>query len=864
VKKIAGWDSIGAQGASVEGALARDPKSHSLIAVRDEIGPVGRRLASRYFEGVRFAPEAESELARLSKEGFLVHVMRTTAWVNYLYLAWALVRRGLPPIRAVVNLRRWFTRPWRRAAQRGDLEVRLTYARRKGGSALVFLKKSALGTARGRSTKEDPFPALVSFARKSDRPVYLVPELFVWEKSRERLKPAVLDYIFGSPEAPGFLHSIVAFFRNYRRAQFRIGEAIDLRKFIAERPDTTDALIARKVRGALYHHLARETRAVFGPPPKSADRVIEEALRDRTLNRSLQECAAESQRRMESVTAEARRALKSIAARPSATVVGLAAPVLHWVFNRIYDGIDVDEAGLERAMKSAARAPIVLCPSHKSHVDYLVMSYVLWTRGYAVPQVAAGANLSFFPLGPFFRRGGAFFLRRSFKGDKIYTAAFRAYIKRLVHNGVHQEFFLEGGRSRTGKLLPPKLGMLTWEVDAVLEGASNDLYFVPVSIDYEKVVESGSYSAELAGGEKRPEDFKALLKTPKILVSKYGRIHLRFDEPVSLLDFTHARGLSVAVISEDQKKGMVRALGNRIIYGISRVSTVTPYALVGAALLAHRGRGAPSAELTARIALLRSIAEEEGWPVSPRLHGAPTSPAAVGPIRDAMESFIDDELVRTQEVKGETIYIVPEEKRTQISSYKNALMNLVAPRSLVANSVLAMPTASRDECQKAALNLSRLLKFEFVYRVGASFDVLFSDALGGLRRDGLLEENEGRISAVGPDALSELEFMADLLRDYLEGYLATALALKDLVAEAPMDPKSFVKAALETGRAEYLAGRIGTPEALSKPTIENAVLFFLDQQILVEEAKRLRLGPAAAAALEGDSLANGIRAFLKR
>jgi glycerol-3-phosphate O-acyltransferase len=845
----------------VEGALARDPKSDSLAAVRQEIGPVGRSLASHYFEGIRFAPEVEAELARLSKNGFVVHVMRTTAWVNYLYLAWAMVRRGLPPIRAVVNLRRWFTRPWRRAAQRGDLEVRLTYARRKGGSALVFLKKSLIGSAHGRSTKEDPFPALVSFTRKSDRPVYLVPELFVWEKSRERLKPAVLDYIFGSPEAPGFLHSVVAFWRNYRRAQFRIGDPVDLRKFIEERPDAPDALIARKVRGALYHHLARETRAVFGPPPKSADRLIEEALRDRTLNRSLQEHAAEAQRRMESVIAEARRDLESIAARPSTTVVGLAVPVLHWVFNRIYDGIDVDEAGLERAMKSAARAPIVLCPSHKSHVDYLVMSYVLWNRGYSVPLVAAGTNLSFFPLGPFFRRGGAFFLRRSFKGDKVYTAAFRAYIKRLVHEGVHQEFFLEGGRSRTGKLLTPKLGMLTWEVDAVLEGAANDIHFVPVSIDYEKVVESGSYSAELSGGEKRPEDFKALLSTHKVLRSNYGRIHLRFDEPVSLLDFIQTRGLSPIGMTEEQKKSLVRALGNRIIYGISRVSTVTPYALVSAALLAHRGRGAPASELTERIALLRRIAAEEGYPISTQLRGAPASPTVNGPVQAAMRSFIADQSVRIQEVKGETIYIVPEERRAQLSFYKNTLMNLVAPQSLAANAVLTRSPATREQVQEAALFLSRLLKFEFVYRVGATFETSFSNALEGLRRSGLVKEVEGRIAAGDTD---QLGFMADLSRDFLEGYLAAALTLKDLVQVGPMEPRAFVKAALETGRAEYLAGRISTPEALSKSSVENAVLFFLDQQILAEEAKRLRLGPAAAAALESDRLANLIGSFTSR
>jgi len=844
----------------VEGALARDPKSDS-PAVRQEIGPVGRSLASHFFEGIRFAPEVETELARLSREGFVVHVMRTTAWVNYLYLAWALVRRGLPPIRAVVNLRRWFTKPWRRAAQRGDLEVRLTYARRKGGSALVFLKRSVLGTASGRSTKEDPFPAIVSFTRKSDRPVYLVPELFVWEKSRERLKPAVLDYIFGSPEAPGFLHSVVAFLRNYRRSQFRIGEAIDLRKFIAERPDAPDALIARKVRGALYHHLAREMRAVFGPPPKPADRLIDEALRDRTFNRSLQEHAAETRRTMASVTEEARKDLESIAARPSATVVGLAAGILNWIFNRIYDGIDVDEAGLERAMKSASRAPIVLCPSHKSHIDYLLLSYVLWIRGYSMPFVAAGSNLSFFPLGPFLRRGGAFFLRRSFKGDRIYAAAFRAYVKRLVHEGVHQEFFPEGGRSRTGKLLTPKLGMLTWEVDAVLEGASNDLHFVPVSIDYEKVVESGSYSVELAGGEKKPENLKALLSTPKVLRTNYGRIHLRFDEPIPLMEFIQSRGLSPETIDEDQKKALVRALGNRIIYGISRTSTVTPYALVSAALLAHRGRGVPASELAKRILLLRRIAEEEGSPISPLLRDAPTSPTEVGPIQDAMGSFVKDQWVRVQEVKGETIYVIDETKRANLSFYKNSLMNLVAPRSLVASAVLTRAPASREEVREAAFFLSRLFKFEFVYRVGATFEALFSDALDRLRRAGLIEEADRRISTGAPETLDSLGFLADLLRDFIEGYLAAALTLEDLARAGPMEPRSFIKAALETGRAEYLAGRIGASEALSKPTMENAVLFLLDQQILLEEARRLRLGPAAP--LEKNELANRIRSFLK-
>ena len=462
------------------------PTANELSLARTLRGEVGRGLqwvGARYFDRVRFSPGDEALLRRLSAEGFVVHVMRTNAWINYLYLAWALVRRSLPPVRAVVNLTRFFGKPWRKAVMRGPLDVRFTYARRNGGSGLVFLKETALANPRAKASKEDPFPALVELARKSDRPVYLVPELFVWERRQQRIAPSAFDFVWGSPEAPGLLHSFFAFWRHHASAQFRVGEPVNLTEVVASLAGEDTARIARKVRGALHHHLAAQTRAVFGPPAKSPDRIIEEVLRDRTLRVVVEEVAQETGRAVPKVTRYAEKAVRSIAARPNATALGITAHVLKLIFNRIYSGLDVDEEGLERAMMAGARAPLVLTPSHKSHIDYLVLSTILWHRGYNTPLIAAGANLSFFPLGPYLRRISAFFMRRSFKGDRVYASAFKAYIRRLVHDGILQEFFLEGGRSRTGKLLPPKLGMLTWQVEAVLDGARDDLNFVPIAID---------------------------------------------------------------------------------------------------------------------------------------------------------------------------------------------------------------------------------------------------------------------------------------------------------------------------------------------------------------------------------------------
>ena len=838
----------------------------SEAALRHEFGPTGRALGRRYCPHVRVTPAAEAELRRLSAEGFVVHVQRTAAWVSFLYLAWLLVSRALPPIRAVVNMRRWMGRPWRRVAQRGPLDVRFTFARRQGGSALVFLQQTAIGRAGGRSGREDPFPALVAIARKSDRPVFLLPELVVWEKWSVRLKPAWPDYVFGTPEAPGFLHSVLAFWRNHKRAQFRVGEPIDLRAFIAQNPEDPDAVVARKVRAVLHVHLARETRAVFGPPYKPPERVIEETLRDRSLRQTIEQTAARGGKDPAALEREARRHLNAIAARLHPTVLAVVAPLMGWVFDRIYDGIDVDEAGLERALQAGRNgAPIVLCPSHKSHVDYLVMSWVLWKRGYQAPVVAAGANLSFFPLGPVLRRVGAFFLRRSFGTDRLYTATFKAYVKKLVRDGVHQEFFPEGGRSRTGKLLPAKLGLLGWEVDAVLEGARNDLAFIPVAIDYEKIVEGSSYSKELLGGEKKPEDVGALIRAPKVLLRRYGTIHLRFDEPVLLRDFMRGRGLEdPGSIGEEEKRGLVRALGHRIMWGIARVATVTPHALVSTALLSHPGRGLPATVLGARVDALRRMCLEDGSALSTGLAGAPSDPTVAGPVRTAVLGFVEDKLVRTEQAKGETVYLPVDERRVQLAYYKNTILNLIAPRALVACAVLrGVLDGTEESVRTKALFLSRLFKLEFIYRVGAPFEIIFTETVDKLVAAGLLVRRDGSLVPPDPRARGVLEFLADTIRDYLQSYLLAGLTLEDL-ATGPMDRKAFLRAALETGRMEFLSGRLDAAEAISRTTLENALAWLLEQEMVAERDRKLVLGPTAERPEPREAFRDELRAYLAR
>src|SRR5438445_382256 len=312
--------------------------------------------------------------------------------------------------------------------------------------------------------------------------------------------------------------------------------------------------------------------AVTGPPLKSADRVVEETLRDLQLRRALAEIARERGRADGSVEKEARKDLREIAARYNPLVVDLLKRLLDFVFHRIYDGVDVDEAGMKRLVEASKRGPLILCPCHKSHIDYMILSMICDDYGLQPPHVAAGDNLNFWPVGRLLRAGGAFFIRRTFRGDRIYSATLGAYVKRLLQDGFTQEFFIEGGRSRTGKLLSPKFGMLTLEVDAWLTGVKPDAYFAPVSLSYERIVEARSYQHELLGGEKQKESAKALLSATKVLRSRLGRITIRVDEPISLARLLAERGVDPKNHTNDERRALVRALVLRVAAGINRAA----------------------------------------------------------------------------------------------------------------------------------------------------------------------------------------------------------------------------------------------------------------------------------------------------
>jgi glycerol-3-phosphate O-acyltransferase len=804
-------------------------------------GAFARWLLSALFEPVPFPADAVSLLQATAQKATLVYVLRSSSLLHLLYFNFTFSKLNVPLARAATGLgyrifapfARWYLGgPQIKVAKGGEV-ANVVEAVKNGEAALVFLRQPRTLPA-AMTTLEDPFPALVELQRAApDKPIALVPLTFLWRKRPGQLRRSWRDSLFGTSEEPGAIRTLLGFLRGRKSAYVKVGEPVLLSDVDAMQRDAEIPRVARRVRGFLHQHLARESRVVTGPPLKSPDRVVEETLRDLTLRRTLAEIATEKKLSPERVQREAEADLREIAARYNPFVVDLIKRLLNFVFHRIYDGVDVDEPGMKRLVEASAKAPLILCPCHKSHIDYMILSMICDDYGLQPPHVAAGDNLNFWPVGRLLRAGGAFFIRRSFKGDRIYSATMGAYVKRLLQDGFTQEFFIEGGRSRTGKLLPPKFGMLTLEVDAWLTGVRPDAYFCPISLSYEKIVEARSYQHELLGGEKQKEDAKALLSATSVLRSKYGRITIRVDEPISVAQLFRERGVDPKNCTPDEKKKVVQQLGLRIAAGINAAAPLAPIGLAAAVLLSHDRRAMSETDLLDRAEFLHGAALDGG---------ALADKGAVRPlVLRAIESLTADGTLKRHEAGGERFYSVPEEKRITLDYHKNSILHfLLAPAILcTALRTFRGQAAPLPELMKRAKDASRLLKYEFIYPPGRSFESTVDETFALLMRWGLVEkqaeaEGSGIGDAVLPVArgVAMLALLAGLLRPFLEGAWVAADALQ-LLLPGPMPSKEWARQALDRGRAAYLAGRVLRLEALTKPTLDNAIMMYRDRGVII-------------------------------
>jgi len=621
----------------------------------------------------------------------------------------------------------------------------------------------------------------------------------------------------------------------------------------------------------LLRRLERERSAVVGPAKKPADRLREEVIRSPRLQKIITDMAGQGEEDRRVLTERAYAMVREMEAAIDMNLIVGVDKAFEAVTSHMYSGLEVDEEGLARVRTAAKDASLILLPSHKSHVDYMVLAYLFYRNHLPLPIVAAGENLSFFPIGPVFRRAGAFFIRRSFHGDRLYGAVVDAYMRRLIKDGFSLEFFLEGGRSRTGKLLPPKMGLLSLVVDAALSAPGRKIYFVPISIGYERVVEEKEFVREVSGAEKPKEDVRGLLASAGLFRGRYGRLNVQFGPLLTLdgvldeIDQDAGAALPskdpsaafeasrLAKLTPARRRAVVTRLAHRVMNEVNQVTAVTSGALVATALLTHRGRGIAHPNLVDACGRLARMLQAFGARFTPSVvDAAHPGQVRASAVREACELFSRAGHLEVKTpgagvpARGsrsrpgpDAIYVVPDEARLSLDLSKNLVVHFFVARALVATALLATPTRDptrvgpEQSSPTAALRdrvhaLSRLFKYEFQFRADASFEQIFDETLAAMERDGELVQEGGTIRVRDEEGNAQVSLYAEIVRNFVEGYRVAARGLL-LLIKGPLPIKDAAKRAIVTGERMFLAGEIERREAISRPVIENAFAAFVDQ-----------------------------------
>jgi glycerol-3-phosphate O-acyltransferase len=849
---------------------SKAPRALARRGMPRRLGPLLTPFARRFLDRIPFPQDDKERIAKLVDEGaVVVWVHRARNPVEHLALARALDREGLPRARFVggmnvVGLQPFWAFPTWLKGTMGNLadaakrdEELLDLCVRAGFPAEIFLRRPLTLLTTQSAYRARFIEVLVRAQREQQRKVVLVPVFLAMRQQPGHFEPTPLDAVFGTVEEPGLLRALGRVVGAGDQARFEISDPIDLEAFVKEHGALEDAVIAKKVRWVLLHHLARVERLCHGPPLKSAARMRDDLKKDPQLLAYVGQLAKENGMPKVALERRIEKLHDEIAAQPDIDVARVLSRLLDVIWKRIYEGIDVDEEGVRRLREAGKRGPLVIVPSHRSHVDYLVMSQVMLKRGLQPPLVAAGENLNFFPIGGLFRRGGAFFLRRSMKGDPFYVAVFKAYVRRVFAEGFSLEFFIEGGRSRTGKTLPPKLGLLGMIVEAFLESREKDAMFVPCHIAYERVVEAGTYAGELGGKAKQKESAKELLGAASVLTRRYGRVYVTFDEPISLAAHLASRGATREILDEDGRRAAIQTLGHRIVYGINRSGVVTAISLVCASLLGFRAK-AVDEEALVRGAVLLCAHLQKKPPGTVRAQPGLLEDVE-GSVRAALAGLIADGAVIRTAVSERAYVAAVESAALEIDAHKNQLLHHVVPECIVAVAtsmagVKPGVAVERGEVKDAALELSRVLKLEVIFRYGASFDELFDAAVEESASRGLLVLEDG--SAGGParialptteEARVARRFARNLLIGFLETYHAVAVTAAQRLDPGRgdrLDDKALIQRALTDVQGQVLTGAITAAEAASKVTIENAVQLLKERRALVSENGVLAIGDA--------------------
>jgi len=684
---------------------------------------------------------------------------------------------------------------------------------------------------------------IAALAANPELDVELVPVAMYWGRAPQK-EPSWFRLLLVEDWAiTSTARKLMQVLFNGRNTLIEFDEPISLRSLMGD--DAGEAVRGRRVTRALRTLYAKQRSARIGPDLSHRRTILNRVLRTRAVRAVVAQEMRERKITRRQSLLKAKQFAEEIAANYSHAFIRFMEAALSRLWNRLYDGVVFGH--VETLEQTAEGNEIIYVPCHRSHMDYLLLSYVIYVHGYAIPHIAAGINLNLPIVGRFLRKGGAFFIRRSFRGNALYTVVFMKYLAAIMTRGHSIEYFIEGGRSRTGRLLQPKTGMLSMTVRSFLRDPGRPVVFIPVYFGYERIVEGSTYIGELSGKPKEKESILGLIRAFRKLRERFGQVHVNLGEPIRLNDLLerYDPDWRTRVVEDDTRVPWVGSavddLASVIMRHINAAAAVTPINLLAITLLATPRLALPKTDLLRQMDLYRELLRTFSY--SDRVTVTSMSAAEMLAYGQSMK------VVSVEAHPLGDIVRMSDESAVLATYYRNNVLHLFTMPSLVACAFVSNATVRTEDIQRLVWRIYPYIAAELFLRWNESelADVVMQ-VLVCLERQGLIESDFDRTEWRRPPPNSEkamqLSLVAQATIQTIERYyLAIAILLKAGSGEITQN-------ALEE-RCQLMAQRMGMLYGLNSPEFFDRSMFenFID---LLRSRGVIRL--SAASKLEFDEV----------
>lgn len=662
--------------------------------------------------------------------------------------------------------------------------------------------------------------------------IELVPVTVLWGRSPDK-EDSWFKLLFTDTWAtPGKVKQLVNIGLHGRETYLEFHEGQSLRTLVEYAKENYPNLSAATyIISTLNDYLDCQREVVLGPDLSDRRNVMQSLIKSRDVQEAIRR---ESIRGKISMLEAERRAigyLNEIVSDYSASAVRFADMALTRLWTQLYDGVEVHNFNTVREL--AKDYEIIYTPCHRSHIDYLLLSYVIYKRGLMVPYIAAGDNLNMPFVGQLLRGGGAFFIRRSFRGNALYTSVFKEYLYSILSRNTPLEYFIEGGRSRTGRLLPPKTGMLAMTVHSHLRGRAKPIAFVPTYIGYERLMEGATYVGEMQGKPKEAESIFGILQTLRKIERIFGKVHVNFGEPVFLDDLLKQHGAENIVIEKNDDpvpaavSEAINSSAVAILENINRAVVINPVSLLSLILLATPKHTLDEEVCIKQLDAYRRLAS--ALPYDERTQVTPLSGKEI--IAYGLKLKL---IKRVQHVLGDIIAI--EDNQAVLLTYfrNNILHSFVLP-SLVASLVEHNGKISRGDLISVIRTLYPFLKAELFLKWNTDeLKEQICQNADALIQGGLMsQDEEGNLisSAPNTEEHNQLVVLAAPVKQSLERYYMT-LALITQRGSGTISAKQVEDLSHLLGQRLSVLYEFNSPEFFDKALFQSFIKVLTQQEYI--------------------------------